>query len=279
MKKSFSRILAFALLLFQITSCQGTPVSTARSYQEVRIPFSGADNQSLQAFVYFPSDKQKHDVVIINHGSAGGDLKTSYPAELQAVYFLEKGYIVIVPMRKGRGTSDGLSLESEEKNCDVNSWKTGIESAFDDVSASIEYAINLPAFDHRIILTGISRGGYLSVAYAAYGKYKERVAGVINFAGSWVAQSEDHCPQDFNLVSFSALGDEPNPPNLWLYANNDTFNDEASINEYYANFQHSVPDRKMFLYTNVPGNGHFVADHKDIWEKDVSNFLKQYFDR
>lgn len=108
-----------------------------KPYQEVQIPLLGATEQRLQAFVYYPRDNTKHDVVILNHGSAGGNPRNSEPAVLQATYFVEKGYIVVVPMRKGRGASDGTSLESEEKNCNVDSWLPGIDSAFDDVSATI----------------------------------------------------------------------------------------------------------------------------------------------
>lgn len=139
--------------------------------------------------------------------------------------------------------------------------------------------MQLAKFDQRVILAGISRGGYLSVAYSAKGKYKDKVAAVVNFAGSWVAQTEDQCPQDFNLVSFSALGDLPGPPNLWLYADNDSFNDADSIRAYYANFSHSYPERKMVMYTHVPENGHFITDHKEFWERDVSAFLEQFLDR
>lgn len=280
MQKNNPGIFAIGLIILLLASCQSISTPGDLPYQEVRIPSTGAAGQTLQAFVYHPNDHAKHDVVIINHGSAGGHPEDGLPAVSQAAYFVEKGYTVIAPMRKGRGASDGISLESEEKNCDVNSWKPGIESASDDLTAAIEYALTLPDFDHQIILAGISRGGYLSVAYAAQGKYKDKVAAVINFSGSWVAQTEDQCPQDFNLVSFSALGDLPAPPNLWLYADNDGFNDAASIRAYHAGFSFLHPDeRKLVMFSNVPGNGHFVADYREIWEKDVSAFLEQFLNK
>jgi dienelactone hydrolase len=290
------------LVISLIASCtflQGTGGKSWPSYQEVRIPLKGSQ-QTLQAFVYFPKDAMpltgtdcgdalkeksslcdsghdnKHDVVIFHHGSAADNPKESLPAEVQASYFLDKGYIVVVPMRKGRGTSDGVSQEGEIKNCDVNSWQPGIESAFEDVSAAVEYALSLPQFDHKIILAGASRGGYLSVAYAAQGPYKDKVQAVVNFVGAWVAQKEDQCPEDFNLVSFSKLGALSNPPNLWLYANNDLLNDKESIQSYYDHFKNGREDRSMFVYTNVPKNGHFLTDYPQIWEKDLTDFLVKY---
>jgi len=276
MRTKYSSILAVCLLAVFLASCQGISLSGMKSYREVRIPFAGSPDQTLQAFVYYPAGNARHDVVILSQGSSGGNPKVSEPMELQAQYFVEKGFIVVVPMRKGRGTSDGVSMESEVKNCDVNSWQPGIESAFDDISAAIKYALSLPNFDRRIVLAGISRGGYLSVVYGAQGLYRDKVAAVVSFVGSWVAQTEDQCPQDFNLVSFTEIGGLKNPPNLWLYADNDAFNDAASIKQYYAGFYHSSPDRKMVMYSNVPGNGHFLADHQVFWEKDVSAFLEQF---
>jgi dienelactone hydrolase len=261
--------LGLSLFVLCLTACQ--PVTGP--YKEVRIPVTGVAGQTLQTFVYTPAGDAQHDVVILSQGSSGGNLKVSEPMEMQALYFVEKGFTVVVPMRKGRGTSDGLSMESEVKNCDVTSWLPGIDSALDDVSAAIEYADTVPGSNHRVILAGVSRGGYLSVAYGARGKYKDRVDAVISFAGSWVAQTEDQCSQDFNLVSFSEFGGLKNPPNLWLYAENDGFNDAASIKMYYADFSHSDPQRGMVMYTGLPGNGHFIADHRDFWEKDVTAFL------
>lgn len=276
MKFHFTKALVLSLIVFLLTACQPIPRTVEKPYKEVRIPVTGTAGQTLQTFVYTPVDNVKHDVVILSQGSSGGNPGVSEPMEMQARFFVEKGYIVVVPMRKGRGTSDGVSMESEVKNCDINSWQPGIESALDDLSAAIKYAAGLPEFDRRIILIGISRGGYLSVEYGAKGPYRDKVTAVISFVGSWVAQSEDQCPQDFNLVSFSALGGMRNPPNLWLYADNDGFNDAASIKQYYAGFHQSNPDRTMVMYSNVPGNGHFLADHPDFWEKDVSVFLKQF---
>lgn len=279
MKHPLTNALTFSLIVFLFAACQLVRGPDEKPHKEVRIPLTGSAGQTLQAFVYTPADNVQHDVVILSHGSSGGNYHESFTGELQAPYFVEKGNIVVVPMRKGRGSSDGTTLESEVKNCDVTSWQPGIESAFDDLSAAIDYADTLSNSDHRIILAGISRGGYLSVAYGAKGKYKDRVAAVINFAGSWVAQSEDQCPDDFNQVSFSEIGGLKNPPNLWLYADNDAFNDAASIKNYFAGFSHFDPEREMVMYTGVPGNGHFIADHREIWEKDVTLFINSVVDK
>ena len=58
----------------------------------------------------------------------------------------------------------------------------------------------------RVVLAGESRGGFLSVAYAAQGARRSRVVGVVKFVGGWVAQAEDRYPTDFNEVAFRRYG-------------------------------------------------------------------------
>jgi len=117
--------------------------------------------------------------------------------------------VVVAPMRRGRGRSSGVSLEGEEKNCDLSSWDAGLRAAMRDLDAIIEYAKSLPNADpRRLSLLGVSRGGFLSIAYAAEGKYKASIGSIINFVGGWVAQAEDRCPMDFNAVRFARYGAE-----------------------------------------------------------------------
>ena len=121
--------------------------------------------------------------------------------------FVSKGFIVIAPMRKAKGQSSGMSMESEDKNCDISSWDKGIQSAMDDLDAVIKFSESIKEIKHdEIHLLGQSRGGFLSVAYAADGKFKEKIKSVVNFSGGWVAQKEDQCPQDFNEVAFAQYG-------------------------------------------------------------------------
>lgn len=210
--------------------------AVASGRENVRIPVPAHKGQaalSLQAFLYRPNDGGKHPLVLLSHGSSGGDLKREVPQADQAKFFTDRGYVVIVPMRRGRGTSSGTSLESEEKNCDPKSWQGGLDSAYDDVSAAIAYGVSLPDVDaSRLILAGESRGGFLSVAYAAQGVRRKNVVGVINFVGGWVAQAEDNCPIDFNLVAYRNYGARTRVPELWLYGEHDRFYSTESIRSY-----------------------------------------------
>lgn len=229
---------------------------------------------SLQAFVYRPMVGGKHPVLLLSHGSSGGDPKQETPQAEQAKFLTDRGYLVVVPMRRGRGTSGGSSLESEDKNCDPASWRTGLDAAFEDVTAALDFAAALPDVDaSRVVLAGESRGGFLSVAYAAQGARRASVVGAINFVGGWVAQAEDHCPADFNEVAFRRYGASASIPELWLYGDNDRFYSTSSIRSYVRAFRSRGGKAAFNLIANVPNNGHWLPGYPQLWSAQVDRYL------
>jgi len=229
---------------------------------------------SLEAFVYRPTGEGKHPLVLLSHGSSGGDLKQEVPQAEQAKFFTDRGYIVVAPMRRGRGTSGGTSPESEEKNCNPLSWQAGLDAAYEDVTAGIDFAAAMPDVDAaRIVLAGESRGGFLSVAYAAQGARRTRVVGVINFVGGWVAQAEDNCPTDFNEVAFRRYGAATMIPELWLYGDHDRFYSTPSIRSYPRAYTSRGGKLTFDLIGNVPDNGHWLPGYPGLWSTQVEKYL------
>jgi len=256
-----------------------TSAAWAQTVEAVSIPFQASTEQParmlrLHAFVYKPLGAGPHPVVIFSHGSAAGNPKANIRASVQAEYFAQRGFIVVVPMRRGRGASTGVSLESEEKNCDVRSWEPGLRAAFEDLSAVFGYVDTLAGADaSRVVLAGASRGGFLSVAYAASGERRATVVGVINFVGGWVAQAEDDCPTDFNHASFTDFGARTKVPMLWLYGENDPFYSGESIRSYAEAFKSGGGDIRFDLVKGVPGNGHALPGHPSLWGAAVDSYL------
>jgi dienelactone hydrolase len=234
----------------------------------------GASVLLLEGFVYSPKGVGRFPLVVFSHGASGGEPHRSEPATEMADYFVKRGFAVVVAMRRGRGQSEGVSLESEDRNCDPASWEPGLDAAMRDLSATIEFAWRLPFVDSsRTILAGASRGGFLSVAYAAHGQHHARVLGVVNFVGAWVAQSEDRCPSDFNYLSFKRFGQEARTPMLWLYGDNDQLNSTASIQSYAKVFSSGGGKVRFVLFPNVPENGHWLPRHPELWRSTTDAFL------
>ena len=245
---------------------------------QVLIPTIAQNSQTppvdLEAAIYKPKGKGVFPVVIFNHGSAGGNPKQTYKWPEQAKYFVSKGFIVIAPMRKGRGQSSGASLESEDKNCDIASWDKGIQSAMEDLDAVIKFAGSMPEIrQDEIYLLGQSRGGFLSVAYAAEGKFKGKIKSVINFSGGWVAQKEDQCPLDFNEVAFAQYAEKSTIPMLWLYGAGDPYYGDESVISYHSIFKKNGGVADFHLINDVPNNGHELIEYPDKWKSLIDDFL------
>jgi dienelactone hydrolase len=254
----------------------GVTLAATAQQVTVSVPVASGGKQEalLEAHVYGRAQTGRNPIVIISHGSSGGQPHQSIEWSEDASYFVQKGYVVIGFMRRGRGMSTGTSLESEEKNCNPGSWKNGVESALRDLNAVIEYAQALPGVDPtRITLVGMSRGGYLSIAYAAEGKHRNDISAAINFSGGWVAQAEDLCPIDFNEISFARYGARTTIRTLWLYGASDLFYGDARVRSYAATYNRAGGKGEFKLIPGVPENGHWLSAHRDLWRASVDAFL------
>ena len=98
----------------------------------------------------------------------------------------------------------------------------------------------------RMLVAGQSRGGILSVVYAA--ERPGTVRGAINFAGGWTSQRGDESGRGFNAGAFAAAAGRPRVPMLWLYAEQDTYYSATWIRRYH--------------------------DRPKIWEAAVDDFLR-----
>lgn len=276
MRKWLARMFMFSVLCCGTEDIHASPPTDVP--QTVRVPINSkvanGATFSLEAFLYRPEGKEKHPLVLLSHGSSGGDLQYEDPQPSLARFFTDRGYVVLVPMRRGRGTSGGVSLESEDKNCNPESWQTGLNAAYEDVTAAIDFAAAMPDVDAtRVLLVGVSRGGFLSVAYAAQGQRRTNVVGTINFVGGWVAQAEDKCRVDFNQMAFQRYGALTAIPELWLYGDGDQFYSTPSILSYAEAYAGGGGKLSFSLVTGVPENGHWLSGYPDFWSPQVDRYL------
>lgn len=266
----YGRIIVIVILAFALLGC--APASTVEI--PVRDQGTGQMLARLEMFVYQPSGNGPFPVLILNHGSAGGSTKTSIPWKRDATYWSQRGYIVLAPMRRGRGKSTGISPESEEKNCNALDWYQALPLSMQDIDAAVEFSHTLPlALPNSITLIGVSRGGFLSVAYSAEGRYKDQVRSVVNFVGGWVAQAEDQCPQDFNSIAFERYGRTTKIKMLWLYGANDSFYGDVAARTYVDTFNKAGGDANFHLITGIPDNGHWLPEYPAKWQNLVDDFL------
>jgi dienelactone hydrolase len=172
-------------------------------------------------------------------------------------------------MRKGRGASEGTY--SESYGCDHGSVSSGVASAIEDLDGVFDFLLSQPYVDtYNILLSGISRGGYLSVIYAGKGKHRSDVKGVINFVGGWMGEK---CGTDLNSPGYAQTGKATKLAMLWLYSEGDSYYSPIAIRGYLDAFTKAGGKAKFTLYNNVPGNGHRLANFISIWKEEADQYL------
>jgi dienelactone hydrolase len=181
----------------------------------VTIPSGG---MKLVGTQYKPPGNGPFPLFVMNHGKAAGNAHADPRARYFAIAseFVRRGYVVVLPNRKGVAGSEGLYIGSD---CHVKG--TGDIQA-DDVVATLNWATKLPFVDAtRIVVGGQSHGGMTTLAFGARDAYPG-VKALINWAGG---SRNERCPGwEGNMArSFGDWGKTNRYPTLWFYGENESF--------------------------------------------------------
>ncbi|KQV12578.1 dienelactone hydrolase [Rhizobium sp. Root1203] len=237
---------------------------------------SGQADARLEVVLAKPQSDGPHPTVVFNHGSTGrGDNKSLYSRTVcpaaAANYFVEKGWMILFPQRRGRGKSgggygEGLAPDGSGYSCNVEIAVAGFERAVEDVDAVVRHLRERSDVDQdRLVIGGVSRGGILSVAYA--GMRPNTFRGAINFNGGWLGRG---CPcHEIVNPSLFERGAPAEAPTLWLHGIRDLY---YSIEHCRANFE---------TYLSAGGKGNFVAAQMGhallfkpaLWERHLDQYL------
>jgi dienelactone hydrolase len=255
--------------------------AAAQSPTTVRIPITesgpGGQPLTLEATLYRPAGDGRSPVLLFNHGSTGGGSvmpTTTLRPSRQAPFFVERGFAVLAPMRRGRGTSDGEHGE-HEGGCDARVLRSGLERAMQDVDAALAYLrAQRWADPERLLIAGQSRGGILSVAYAAE-RPAAPIQGAINFAGGWTGDRCERSGDSFNASTFAAAGRRARVPMLWLYAEDDRYDPAAAIRRYHDAFAQAGGTATFHLFPAFGSDGHRLVDRVDLWHSAADDFLRR----
>lgn len=246
--------------------------------ETVRIPltesgfFGRKRALTLEGTLYRPTAEGPRPVLVFNHGSTGpGAIPPTLTQRYsrQGAFFVERGFALLVPMRRGRGASEGSYAEGY--GCEGHILSAGLARAVEDLDAVIAWVRQQPWADaQRIMMGGISRGGILSVVYAA--ERPGTVRGVINVVGGWTGDGCDRYG-NFNEQTFYQAGRRARIPTLWLYAENDRYYTPTSIRTYHKAFVQAGGDAAFHLFPAFGGDGHGLANQVDLWRGPVEEFL------
>lgn len=235
----------------------------------------------LELLVHKPAGAGPFPTLVFNHGSTGNgndpaQFKRSFAPKSVADYFVERGWMVLFPQRRGRGASDGLYDEGFQPDrsryaCQAADSLPGVDRAIQDLDAVMEHVrTRTDVQQDRVLIGGQSRGGILAIAYA--GERPDAFVGVINFVGGWLGSRCEHAVT-VNTTTFKRGGKFPKPT-LWIYGDSDPFYPLSHSRGNFEAFKAAGGTGSFESYW-VPGSntGHLVFLHPRLWSDHMSSYL------
>ena len=241
--------LAVALLLAVLASCaapgpgqiplaerRAGPVDAsqgrwAQQYHWLPVVEAGGAVRLILARTCRPQGERVARLVVINHG------KSPLPAEVAAYappsceaeqvrWFLERGFAVVLPVRRGYGGSGGAMAERYPACAPSRDYTVGALETARDIRAAIAYATKLPGIGgDQVVVVGQSAGGLGAIALSSLND--ARVAALVNMAGgdgghlNRVAHAV--CAPQALVRAAGRFGATARAPMLWVYTANDSF--------------------------------------------------------
>jgi len=183
----------------------------------------------LRATVFRPhsSNNERQPMVVINHGS---DDQTRESVSMPVFYwlskwFVDRGYVVVLPQRRGHGATGGDMAEGGDTCANPDHYGAGLAAA-DDIESALRYFAGQPFVDPaRIVVAGVSTGGWAALGLAA--RNLPGVGLIVNFAGGRgghaYGQPRVVCGADRLIAASEQFARSSSVPTLWFYAANDSY--------------------------------------------------------
>jgi len=260
----------------------GCRTFAAQSTDWAPTPFTeNGASVELEVVTFKPLEGQRFPTIVFHHGSTGNGsdpsaFRLTFYSKPIAQYFVERGWMVVFPQRRGRGKSGGLYDEGFKPDrsgysCNAALSLAGAEHALEDLDVITDWVRSRADVDTtRMLVGGTSRGGILAVAHVA--RRPDVYLGAINFVGGWISEG---CG-DYLVINQSLFVDGAAFPgtSLWLYGANDTFYSLAYSRTNFDAFTYAGGMGTMVELTRAPGlNGHFIINDSDLWSASVANYL------
>jgi len=231
----------------------------------------------IQAYLYKPDGEGPFPAVIYNHGSREGYERASRPFEYIGRMLAGAGYVVLVPERRGYGSSDGATWSEEVGRDQGKRFVERLERETDDVIAARDYLRGLPFVDaKRIGVMGWSLGGIVTMFAAARG---DGFAAAVNQAGGALSWNANRSLQ----LALRAAAEKSSTPTLLLVADNDRTT--ASITTLTNILERRGVPHRQVIYEPfhpsretraAPGHAIFSSEGVSRWQGDVREFLARH---
>ena len=244
----------------------------------------------LRATVFRPagsasseSGRDRRPLVVINHGTSDATrLAVAMPVYYWlSRWFVEHGYVVVLPQRRGHGATGGPMAESIGTCADPDHIRSGLAAA-DDIQGAVDFMSAQPfVIPGEAIVVGISSGGWASLALAS--RNSGNVRAVINIAGGRGARpfgerTDSVCGEKRLIEAAGAFGRTARAPTLWLYAANDSYFRPDLARALAAAWQAGGGEAELHVFPAYGSEGHNLADDHagwDVWGGAIETFLAE----
>ncbi|HUQ24724.1 MAG TPA: prolyl oligopeptidase family serine peptidase [Burkholderiales bacterium] len=252
--------------------------------EQIRIPT--AAGYEIATTILRPEGNGPFGVVVLNHGvSASARERARESSELllgAASVFARRGYVVVMPLRRGFGATGG-SMAEDPGSCANPDYVKAEHAAADDVMTAYAYARGLPYVDSsRMILAGQSAGGMVSL-FTAGTRAPQGLVAVLSFAGGRGGDPESSpgvpCAVEPIAKVLDALGKQTRVPVLFNYAENDLFFSPRITRLWFDRYTAGGADAEYILQPAFGKDGHYMfSDVVGVryWLPTVERFFARH---
>ncbi|WP_429303989.1 alpha/beta hydrolase family protein [Paraburkholderia sp. GAS199] len=242
----------------------------------------GDHTRNIVATTYMPVGAGPFPLIVLSHGSPPNPHDRfkigRYRKLAQIRQFVNLGFAVIVPIRRGYGATGGSYAEDIGSCQNPDFERAGRETA-QDLLATIAFANTLPQVDpNKVVLVGQSAGGFASLAAASYAP--KGLVAVVNFSGGRGGNPSRHpgapCGPDKMAQTITHFASTTRVPVLWHYVENDQYFAPDVVKSWFAAFQSAGGHGEFVLEPQFGRDGHgmFAVDRSiPIWLPHVEQFL------
>lgn len=231
-------------------------------------------DQTINVYFYRPKGPGPFPLIVLSHGTPReqADFGKVGPNELrgEAEALADRGIAVAVPIRRGYG-GQGQWHEGYG-GCERGDFYAAGMAGAQDVEAALDVASKQPGVDaSRIVLMGVSGGGWASLAAATHGG----VLGVVSFAGGRGNRGyEQVCQQDKLVEAAGRFGAATHVPELWIYSTNDHVFGPELANRMFKAFTNAGGQAVFRTAPPYGRDGHAYIEDVSSWRGMVDSFLK-----
>src|SRR5690349_24776520 len=252
--------------------------------EHVRIPTQSGS--TIAATILRPEAQGPFGAIILNHGvSASARERARESSDLlinSAAVFARRGYVVVMPLRRGFGATGG-DMAEDPGSCSNPDFRTAESNAADDVMAAYDYARSLPYVDgNRMMLAGQSAGGLVAL-YTAGTRTPPGLQAVLAFAAGRGGDPDINpgvpCAIEPVARIFDMIGKSIRVPVLMNYSENDLFFSPKVSKQWFDRLNASWGDAEYALQPAFGKDGHYhFGDPMGVryWLPTVEDFLAKH---